>query len=233
MENLVKESYGQYLKKIRIEKGLSIEQICFETKISRFIVEQIELENRKELPEDVFLRGFLKSYAEVVGLDHVEVVHNYMGTKPKPISNEQGDEVIEGPVNNNLNRKVIGGVLAAVVVICLALYFLIPTTGDVEYTPVVAAPEEPAEKSVTNGAIATKKSMVLDVVCIEETVLKVSTDGNMPVEYAMKPNDRIQIKARDNYNVLIDNNCGVTLFMGDKPVDVPGKCGQVVNLRLP
>ncbi len=235
MESLAKGSYGKYLKKIRIEKGLSIENICFETKISRFIIEQIEFENRDELPEDVFLKGFLKSYAEVLGLDPVKVVKLYMGTGDELV--EEADDIVEKPEKSNLNRYVIGGVIAGIAVVCLALYFFIAPIGAddavVENIPVVAAPEEPVETSDAPEAATAEKNMVLDVVCIEETVLKVSTDGNMPVEYALKPEERIQIKARDNYNVLIDNNCGVTLFMGDKPVDVPGKCGQVVNLRLP
>ena len=56
-------SFGAYLKKTRIEKGLSLEDIMDYTRISKYVLQQIEEVNASKLPEAVYLKGFLKSYA--------------------------------------------------------------------------------------------------------------------------------------------------------------------------
>jgi hypothetical protein len=73
----------------------------------------------------------------------------------------------------------------------------------------------------------------LEVVCVEETVLKISADGGVPEEYTLKPEEHIELKAKSMYNILIDNTCGVTLFLNSNPVTVPGKCGQTATIQLP
>lgn len=70
-------TFGEYLKQARLDKGLSIEEITEESKISRDVLIAIEAEDLDKLPDPVFVRGFLKSYAEMVGADASAVVNMY------------------------------------------------------------------------------------------------------------------------------------------------------------
>lgn len=60
---------GETLRQARIKKGLTIDDIHQETKIQRRYLEAIEAGNLDALPGHFYARAFVKSYAEVVGID--------------------------------------------------------------------------------------------------------------------------------------------------------------------
>lgn len=65
---------GQALKKKRIELGLSLEVVEEQTKIRKRYLEAIETGDWSVLPGDVYARGFVRAYAEAVGLDGRELL---------------------------------------------------------------------------------------------------------------------------------------------------------------
>jgi hypothetical protein len=67
----------------------------------------------------------------------------------------------------------------------------------------------------------------------ENTWLKVVTDQGIPAEYNLKAGEHLKLEARSTFNLLIGNAGGVKLNLNNKPVNVPGKRGEVVNLQLP
>jgi cytoskeleton protein RodZ len=61
-------SIGEQLKQARIEKGLSLDQASQTTHIRKFYLEALEEDQRSVLPSNVQGRGFLRLYADLVGL---------------------------------------------------------------------------------------------------------------------------------------------------------------------
>jgi DnaJ-class molecular chaperone len=75
------ELSGEDLKQIRIELGLTIEQIAEETKIRVNNIHSIEEGQAEQMPPAVFLKGFVKSYLKCLGLESVdELSTRYMNT---------------------------------------------------------------------------------------------------------------------------------------------------------
>lgn len=70
-------SFGRYLQQIRLEKGIRLEAVSKETRIQRDILYAIEEENHEKLPDEVFVKGFLRSYAKAIGADGDEAVRRY------------------------------------------------------------------------------------------------------------------------------------------------------------
>lgn len=75
------ESVGQYLRKQREAKRMSIEEVSRATRVPVSSVERIEADQFDELPGEVFVRGFLKSYAQAVGLAPDEVLARYTASR--------------------------------------------------------------------------------------------------------------------------------------------------------
>jgi cytoskeletal protein RodZ len=73
---------GQMLKQARMEKGISIEDLQEATKIRKRYLEAIEEGNFKVLPGNFYVRAFIKSYAEAVGLDPGQVLGMYKNVIP-------------------------------------------------------------------------------------------------------------------------------------------------------
>jgi cytoskeletal protein RodZ len=70
------------LRKARLEKGISLEDMQETTKIRKRYLEAIEDGNYKLLPGNFYVRAFIKSYSESVGLDPNEVLRLYRNVIP-------------------------------------------------------------------------------------------------------------------------------------------------------
>ena len=70
-------SFGRYLQAVRLEKKISLEQVAAQTRIGLGNLLLIEQEDHEQLPAEVFVKGFLRSYAAAVGADGDEAVRRY------------------------------------------------------------------------------------------------------------------------------------------------------------
>ena len=66
---------GDKLRAARIERGITLQQISDETKISRRYLDAIEACEATKLPGTVFARNFARQYAKFLGI-------NTLGMKP-------------------------------------------------------------------------------------------------------------------------------------------------------
>ena len=74
-------SVGQYLQKRRVEKGMSVEEVARSTRVPIASVERIEADRFSGLPGEVFVKGFLKSYARAVAVPPDDVLARYTASR--------------------------------------------------------------------------------------------------------------------------------------------------------
>jgi len=70
-------SLAMWLRAGRAQRKLTLDDVARVTKIQPRILEKIEAGNLEGLPAEVFVRGFVKSFARCVGLDETEAVERY------------------------------------------------------------------------------------------------------------------------------------------------------------
>jgi len=70
-------SLGCLLRKSREERRIDLDAVVKATRIRRHILEALENEEWDKLPSQVFVKGFLRSYAEFLGLDKELVLSYY------------------------------------------------------------------------------------------------------------------------------------------------------------
>jgi cytoskeletal protein RodZ len=70
-------SFGRYLQAIRLEKKISLEQVSQQTRIGLGNLLLLEQEDHDQLPAEVYVKGFLRSYAKAIGADGDEVIRRY------------------------------------------------------------------------------------------------------------------------------------------------------------
>lgn len=68
------ENTGDILRKKRLEKGLTYEEIEKNTRIRRRYLEAMEKEEWHVFPGTVYLKGFLKSYCRYLGVDEKGII---------------------------------------------------------------------------------------------------------------------------------------------------------------
>lgn len=69
---------GPLLRKVRIGRGISIEEVTQATKITKAYILAIEEENYTKLPAPVFIRGFVSQVARQLRLPANDVTNSYM-----------------------------------------------------------------------------------------------------------------------------------------------------------
>lgn len=72
------ESIGEFFKQVRETKGLTIEEVASKTRIRTDFVKALEDGNFAKLPDQVFARGFVRSYARSLGLDEDDAIHRFV-----------------------------------------------------------------------------------------------------------------------------------------------------------
>lgn len=127
-----RERFCEYLRAQRERASLSIDDIARVTKIPERSLRQLEEGKFEELPADVFVRGFLRSYARVVGVNADDVVRRYAmcGLDPAPVASELAQVAAEQ---------------------IAALAEKDPSAGEVAVAKVEPVPAEPAPVMVDSG----------------------------------------------------------------------------------
>jgi cytoskeleton protein RodZ len=80
---------GARLRAARNQCDLKIEQVAQQLHLNPGIISAIENDDKAALPEPIFVQGYLRSYARLVGLPADEIAHRYCGTQgndPPPLS---------------------------------------------------------------------------------------------------------------------------------------------------
>ena len=249
MESLSEQaSFGRYLHAIRVEKRISLDQVAEETRIAVRNLEAIDREDPQGLPPEVFLKGFLRAYAKAVGADADEAVRRYdahrMMTRETKDAGRQPERARSGL------RWKLAAALALLLILIVGSIFALQwlSRPHIETAPHPAdpgpvSPEPPPADSAQNRPAPPPPTLkpappaapphILMVSATENTWLKVVTDQGIPAEYNLKAGEHLKLEARSTFNLLIGNAGGIKLNLNNKPVNVPGKRGEVVNLHLP
>ena len=89
---MTQESVGSFLRQEREHRRMTLSEVARVTRIPVASLASIEADRFDELPGEVFVRGFLKAYAQAVGLVPAEALARYMSSRraafvmPMPLS---------------------------------------------------------------------------------------------------------------------------------------------------
>lgn len=146
-------SLGEWLRTQREARGVSLGEIVESTKISLRYLEAIEQDRYDALPAPIFVRGFLREYARVVGLDSDEVVNLYLISKPPA---ERAEELAPSPAPPANRSALVGYVVIVALLLGLfvgiaagiSYWFGREETSAVDETPGPSSGAPPAASSV-------------------------------------------------------------------------------------
>jgi len=239
-------TFGRYLQAARAGMNIRLEQVAEETRIAVSTLEAIEGEDFNRLPPDVFLRGFLRAYAKAIAADPDEAVRRYDASLRR-LQRSSAAGPMPQETRSGLRRKLVAALmlLAGLVAATLAGYQFwgrdlqegSPAPPAANSDSADAQPPAGAAPSHSEAAkrppIPASPKYVLTVSAQEDSWIKVSIDQGTPLEHRLKAGAQVTLEGRDGFNLLIGSAGGIRLSLDGKPVQVPGKRGEVVNLHLP
>jgi cytoskeletal protein RodZ len=230
-----------------MERNIRLEQVAEDTRIPLATLEAVENEDFERLPPEVFLRGFLRAYAKAVGASPDEAVRRYDDRRmmhPDAAVAHQQPPMRASELRGKLlvSLALLGGLMVASL---LGYQHWTRRPGDgpqvsSALNTMPAAAGQPSagrsllpSEAVKKPRIPATPKHILAVSAQEDSWIKVSIDQGTPSEHTLKAGGQIQLEAQTSFNLLIGNAAGIRLNLDGKPVHVPGKRGEVVNLHLP
>ena len=301
------ESVGEFFRQVRETKGLTIDEVASKTRIRSDFVKALEDGNFAKLPDQVFARGFVRSYARSLGLDEEDAIHRFAESAGS-FYEKQGERErlrqrqVEEDRRRRANRKAVAiAIMAAVLTLIFLLSreqssmtvrrpasdaplptkkmqptkegqdapsraqaenqrvtttaklpepppitmsqaiekpasspSLTPASRPAESTRAASAPaaglsEGPLAGLSVDGPAGSDEPLVLDLEATELSWVVVQIDAGSPQESLLRPGQKAQWKAQDQFLVTLGNAGGVRAELNGKPQRPFGPSGKVVR----
>lgn len=214
---------GERMKKIRNERRLSLAEISKSTKIQSKYLEYLEEGEYMKLPADVYVKGFIKSYAAFMGLDDMGLIKQYQREKGihKNIKKISDDDKNNIPIKFSsfiITPKII--IISAIILVAVAiLAYLYKEVNSFISTPrlVVIKPSDGSSvdgNSIHVTGIAEKDALVF----INDQPVMVNENGEFGEDVGLKPDlNIITVKARNKFDKESSQTVSVNANFNDSP----------------
>lgn len=165
---------GECLKRKREELNISIKDVSEKINIKISYLKNLENSNYEELPPDVYVRGFIKSYAQFVGIDSEKMAEIY--NREKNIESKIGKKFKKKENHKNRftaqNYAIITPkIVVAFFSLCISLligYYLWHQINSFSSTPYLFI-SSPLEDQIVNNP-----ELIIEGETEEETVIKIN-----------------------------------------------------------
>lgn len=257
-----RESFGDFIRRHREASGKTIDGISRTTRIPKRYLEAFESNDRTKLPEEAFARGFLRSFAQEIGLDvedcmirYDRFVRSLMPTQIKEVK-KAARVVVLGEGNESkqvqdwVKWALLGGAGLTVIVLLL-LWVLRPSSPDskevaIEVPTTAAEPkvETPVAETSTAPATAAKPSpssqtltvpvtpSILSIKALRDSQLTVRLDENATQDLSMKQGDSQTLNVFREVEIRTTDKTAFQFQYNGKPLEVAGPVLKLFNRNL-
>ncbi len=111
---------GQILKKTRLEKKIGVEEVAGATKIRPEYILALEKDDFQKLPSMTFTRGFLKNYAEFLGLSSKSLLAIFR----RDFIQSKKEEIVPKSVTEPLGKGVVNWSPKLTLLILATVFFV-------------------------------------------------------------------------------------------------------------
>jgi cytoskeleton protein RodZ len=152
------DSVGEFFKQVRETKGLTVDEVASKTRIRTDFVKALEDGNFAKLPDQVFARGFVRSYARSLGLDEEDAIQRFIQSAGSYYEKQDERERLkvrqaEEERKRQSNRKAVG---IAIGIAVLTLVFLLSREQSTVFRR--GAAEQPPTKQTTQTTQTRKET---------------------------------------------------------------------------
>ncbi|MFW5995721.1 MAG: helix-turn-helix domain-containing protein [Halanaerobiaceae bacterium] len=251
---------GDELREARRIRDVSLAQIEEETKIRKKYLAALEKNDFDSIPGEVYVKAFIKGYAEQVGLDGNKLVDKYINAKKRKKEQEKEEEIRrQKELENRKNKIKIIVVSAAILLIILVLGLIYIKEKDVESTDagqnenlssrMEAAVETSSEESVedslppesnNNSNSATNSQQTgqknkqgnIKIIASRRSWLQVEIDGEEVYSGFINDEETLDYTGKENLILKIGNGKAIKVNVNGEIKGPWGKSGEVMKKEI-
>ncbi|MDD4879144.1 MAG: DUF4115 domain-containing protein [Candidatus Omnitrophica bacterium] len=244
------ESIGSRIKAARESKGISIDQAQKDTRISGRILSAIEADRAQDIISGpVYIKSFIKKYADYLGLDGGPLAESFSGEKPgfkEQISVLSKDDKwvrpaagIKFPFKKIIYAAIavalifFGVKLAGLAVSKTAAFF--KSRPKAENKTAAAVKPKPAAKPSPAAAVLRVpkgENLMLSLKARSDVYLKLKVDGSVVYDGILKKGSNERWEAKESFEISASKAEALAADMNGTPLAPLGK-GVIKGLKLP
>ncbi len=233
---------GSQLRQAREARGLSLEQIQKATRIKRAFLEAIEADRFEDLPGPVQARGFVRSYANHVGLDPETLLAQVDGALPETGPSPHRPSEAAGafrsgsapaaPSESSLPLPLPILIVGVIVLFVIGGLLLIRALGG-EAPPATPAPPARVPLSISRTPEPTPTALPTTNVSLtltagEHVWVRVTHDGFTAFEGLLEPGEPQTWQADRQVIVEAANGAALNVAVNGRAIGVLGPRNRVV-----
>lgn len=245
--------FGEELRRERLVREITLEEISAATKISVRLLKALEDSDISRLPAPAFTRGFIRSYAIHIGIDPEEKVCAYLGDLADASAGVSPSVARARPRFWRGRSATAGTIVGSVTAILLVLGLIArperrpaarpdkPTARAArvelknvatssEPTPVVQQQESPALPAPPQSEHVVSLLLEFDA----DSWTKLDAAGETLLEGLVRGGETRRFQARGGFRLTLGNAGGVRVTIDGHALESLGRTGQVIrDFRLP
>ncbi|MFH1777604.1 MAG: RodZ domain-containing protein [Candidatus Omnitrophota bacterium] len=221
------KSIGKQYQALREKNGLTIDDICKKTKIYHSVIESIEDDTIQDKFDTIYVKSFLKNYAEVLAMDYEMILKEYQKNAP---AKDPAHILVVEPQKYSFNYKyiipTIAIIAAIILLITLVIYFshrnkLASENKDLNH--------EPARENITHknkaaaGVIPVNEELRLLISAVEDVWLQLSSDDTVVFQGVLKKDMQETWTANKHFRLWTGKAEGLTLALNGNNLGTPGR----------
>jgi cytoskeleton protein RodZ len=234
-------SFGEWLRRQREMREISLRDIAERTKISLRYLEAMEEDRFDALPAPIFAKGFLREYARYVGLSPDEVVNHYLSVqKPLDLDETKREETRHGRERARKTRGWTWGLfllLAGALLLALVAFFAWAQKRQEDSSssqqtppPSVAAPAATvAQTSATPPPEAPSAPLEVSLDFTENCWVEAVIDTKNRLSELRVQGESLQLEAKQSVVLTLGNAGAVEIQVNGYPLDTGKKKGEVLH----
>ncbi len=222
---------GQYLQRVREEQQMSLEDVSARTRIQTRLLRALEAGQVQELPEPIYVQGFLRQYATLLQLGELDLSELDLApslTKSPAVRSQTGTPL--RPFHLYLTYFAL--ILGAIAVLS---YVLRPSSSVApEPSPTALTPTSPSPQVSPANAPLTPAPSVLrvQVELMGQSWLQVVADGQVVFEGILNPGATESWTAQQSLVLAAGNAGEVRVRVNGGPPQPLGAPGEVKEVTL-
>ena len=229
---------GGILKKKREELGQDLHEISRTLKIRYDYLKAIEDEEFGKLPEEVYVKGYIREYSKILNIDPEITLSAYV----QQLSPSQ-DENKEIPKNEIVHRKKLKFrylLILAILILIISVTFIFSSflweNNKMALPPPETKKEIPSTPEETKPELSpatVESSHILEIFATDTTWLSVKIDDASIEDILLNQGESVKFQAKNGFSLKIGNAGGVKLIFDGKEIEELGEKNEVIKLDLP